>query len=133
MVEFALVIPVLLLVVAGIIDMGFMLFNRMTVINASREGARAGVTQVANPTAIPSLAQSAALGAATGLNTGWLSSTVTCVAHQQATCDFVSGGQPDPMPGDAVSVTVSYDYHSFFAAIFGTTIPLSASTVMVIE
>lgn len=133
MVEFALVIPILLLVVAGIADMGFLLFNRMTVINASREGARAGVTQIANPTGIPSLAQAAVTGAATGLNSAWLSTSVACVAHQQANCDFVSGGQPDPMPGDAVSVTVSYDYHSFFASIFGTTIPLSASTVMVIE
>jgi Flp pilus assembly protein TadG len=39
-VEFALVLPVLLLVVAGIIDMGVLFNNYQVVTNAAREGAR---------------------------------------------------------------------------------------------
>ena len=43
MVEFALVIPIFMLVLSGILDFGFMLYSRMTVINSAREGARAAV------------------------------------------------------------------------------------------
>lgn len=43
LIEFALVFPVLLLVVLGIVDFGF-LFQRMEVVtNAAREGARIAV------------------------------------------------------------------------------------------
>ncbi|WP_242395470.1 TadE/TadG family type IV pilus assembly protein [Anaeromyxobacter oryzisoli] len=41
-VEFAIVLPVLLLVVLGAIDWGYYFFCREVVVNASREGARAG-------------------------------------------------------------------------------------------
>ena len=40
MVEFALVIPVLLLIVIGIIEFGFMFSSYLTLTNASREAAR---------------------------------------------------------------------------------------------
>lgn len=39
-VEFALVLPILLLVVCGIIDFGWLLYNQISVENACREGAR---------------------------------------------------------------------------------------------
>ena len=43
LIEMALVLPLLLLIVMGIIDMGFM-FQKMNVVtNAAREGARAGI------------------------------------------------------------------------------------------
>ena len=40
MVEFALVLPILLLLVGGIIDFGWIFFNQISVNNASREAAR---------------------------------------------------------------------------------------------
>jgi Flp pilus assembly protein TadG len=40
LVEFALVLPVLLLVLAGILDMGFLFKDYQVVTNAAREGAR---------------------------------------------------------------------------------------------
>lgn len=43
MVEFALVLPLLLLVVLGIIDFGFMFQRYEVVTNAAREGARVAV------------------------------------------------------------------------------------------
>ncbi len=42
-VEFAFVLPLLLLVVFGIIEFGLVLFNKAVITNASREGARAGI------------------------------------------------------------------------------------------
>lgn len=40
MVEFALVLPILLLIVCGIIDFGWLFFNQLSLDNACREGAR---------------------------------------------------------------------------------------------
>lgn len=52
LVEFALVLPLLLLVFAGIVDFGF-LFQRYEVLtNAAREGARIGVLPGYGPAAV---------------------------------------------------------------------------------
>ena len=48
LVEFAVVLPVFLLVLAGILDFGLGLYSQMTIINASREGARFGVVDPGN-------------------------------------------------------------------------------------
>lgn len=42
-IEFALVLPLLLLLVFGIIEFGIILFDKAVLTNASREGARAGI------------------------------------------------------------------------------------------
>ena len=43
LVEFALVIPVLLLLLLGVIEFGLLLYNQQVITNASREGARFGI------------------------------------------------------------------------------------------
>ena len=131
MVEFALVIPVFPLILAGLLDFGFMLYSRMGVINASREGARAAVT-AADPTTIPSVASGAAQSAASG---GGLTVTVptpNCVAIKSVgSCNWST--KTSSQPGDAVSVTVTYTYHTFFPLFFGATIPMSSTVQMVLE
>ena len=47
-VEFAIVLPVLLLILFGTIEFGILLFNKQVITNASREGARFGI--VSGPT-----------------------------------------------------------------------------------
>ena len=42
-VEFALVLPLLLLILFGIMEFGIVFFDKAIITNASREGARAGV------------------------------------------------------------------------------------------
>jgi Flp pilus assembly protein TadG len=42
-VEFALVLPVLLIIVFGILDFGLAIYDKAVITNASREGARAGI------------------------------------------------------------------------------------------
>ncbi len=42
-VEFALVLPVLLLILLGILDFSLALYDKAIITNASREGARAGI------------------------------------------------------------------------------------------
>ncbi len=43
LVEFAIVLPLMLIFLFGIIEFGFLLFNKAMLTNAVREGARAGV------------------------------------------------------------------------------------------
>jgi Flp pilus assembly protein TadG len=45
LVEFALVFPIVLLMTAGIVDVGFLLKDYQVVTNAAREGARLGAVQ----------------------------------------------------------------------------------------
>jgi Flp pilus assembly protein TadG len=47
-VEFAIVLPFLVLLVFGTIDFGVMFYNKQVLTNASREGARAGITGITN-------------------------------------------------------------------------------------
>lgn len=42
-VEFALVLPLLIVLVFGIIEFSLLLYNKQMITNASREGARAGI------------------------------------------------------------------------------------------
>jgi Flp pilus assembly protein TadG len=48
-VEFALVLPLLLLVIAGVVDFGRALFTQVILTNAAREGARAAIFTSTTP------------------------------------------------------------------------------------
>ena len=47
MVEFALILPVFLLILCGIIDFGWLFYNQLSLNNACREGARYAVVNTA--------------------------------------------------------------------------------------
>ena len=49
LVEFALVLPLLLVLMFGIVDFGLALFDKAVITNAAREGARTGVVFRAPP------------------------------------------------------------------------------------
>jgi len=48
LVEFAILLPVFIVLVMGIVEFGLILFNQHVITNASREGARYGIV-VRNP------------------------------------------------------------------------------------
>jgi Flp pilus assembly protein TadG len=48
-VEFAIVLPLLLLLIFGSIEFGIMIYNKQVITNASREGARFAIVQPSNP------------------------------------------------------------------------------------
>lgn len=64
--EFALVLPLLVLLLMGILDWGYYFYAEQVVTNAAREGARAGSLQATEP----ALAQSEALAAVRAHLTG---------------------------------------------------------------
>jgi Flp pilus assembly protein TadG len=48
MVEFALILPIFLLILCGIVDFGWLFYNQLTLNNACREGARYAVVNTAD-------------------------------------------------------------------------------------
>jgi Flp pilus assembly protein TadG len=53
-IEFALVLPILLLLLIGIVEMSLLLYDKAMITNAAREGARAGIVyDVIDPDGIP--------------------------------------------------------------------------------
>jgi Flp pilus assembly protein TadG len=47
-VELAAILPLLVVLVFGMIEFGIMFYNKAVITNASREGARAGITGITN-------------------------------------------------------------------------------------
>jgi Flp pilus assembly protein TadG len=140
LVEFAVVLPVFLLILSGILDFGFLLYSRMSVISATREGARVAVdapktsivpaTQATLQGRIPGLVRTRVTDAASGgLDTGALVTDVVCVDKATGTCAFNGSAEA----GDSVKVTVHYPYHSIFPLLFGQTIEMSSTVQMVLE
>jgi len=117
-VEFALLLPVLMMILFGIIEFGMALYRQAILTNASREGARLGIVQSAPPitTAMIDAAIDTYLTSA-GITPGTVSRTI------------VAGG----VTGTPVSVALTLPYT--FVSLPGLTgitptINLNALTVM---
>ncbi len=117
-VEFAILLPVLMLILFGIVDFGMIMYSREVITNASREGARAGIVQSATKLTtgqIQAVVTNYLTG--TGINPGTVTTTVT------------GAGLTAP---NTLDVTVTYPYNFFAPGILGlgTTITLTGQTVM---
>jgi Flp pilus assembly protein TadG len=102
LVELAVVLPLLLILIAGIVDFGFLLQSFEVVTNAAREGARVGVLPGYSTADIQG--RVAGYITAAGL-TGTPTTTVTFPTINP-------GGTGAPFP--AVQVSVSYSYQFLF-------------------
>jgi Flp pilus assembly protein TadG len=127
LVEFAIVLPVFFLLVAGMFDFGLGIYSDLTLVNAAREGARLGVIDPGNTSAIEARVRAMA----DNLDHAKLDVDVAC--ERASGGSFTACSDPKWQPGDATRVTVSYDYTTFFPLLFGTEIPLSSEARMRIE
>jgi Flp pilus assembly protein TadG len=110
-VEFALVLPVLVLLLMGLIEFSLLFNAQISLTNAAREGAR--VMAIEND---PAQARTAAIAAAPSVDPALSDSDITvtptdCVAGTQAT------------------VIISYDAQ-LLTGFFGTTMGLTGTGVM---
>ena len=127
LVEFAIILPVFFLVVAGMFDFGLGIYSDLTLVNAAREGARLGVIDPGNTSAIENRVREMA----GNLDASKLNVTVAC--ERPSGSSFTACTNPMWLPGDATKVTVDYKYSVFFPVLFGTEIPLSSESKMRIE
>ena len=138
LVEFALVIPIFLLVLFGIFDFALLGYSRITLINATREGVHAAAVLGDNTVAIDENLNSDGgpiRGNAPALTNSDLSVSVSCTpATGSSACDFTPGNATrDAESGDTVVVSTTYVYHSFLGRFVGQTVNLGTSLTTVIE
>jgi hypothetical protein len=141
-VEFALVVPWVVLLLCGVIDLGYMINRDTMVNNASREGAREGsYNPVANSIKCKARQSLTSIEAVGGAADCAPSPTKITVA---VTCRKPGDVLPCTFPTDAISggtVIVKVDYvHSwitplanFAGSFFSNNITLSKTTEMRIE
>ncbi len=120
-VEMALVLPLFLLIVFGLIVSVFMLQAYDQVSNAAREGARAGsnyrITRTTSGLTLDQTVQQAIYDSSAGLSAlGALPPTSPSfnassdVVVSLTTAAGTSGDKSDPQPGDRVRVKLTYRY-----------------------
>lgn len=123
-----------MLVLAGIMDFGFLLYSRMSIINASREGAHAAII-VSDPGTITNMGLGAAESAAAqgGVSIGESNVAITCL-NTSVNLSNPSGIDCSAAKnGDSVVVRIDYTYHTFFPLLFGATLNLTSTTQMTYE
>ena len=119
--EFAVILPVLLLVLLAIYQFGVVFNNYIQVTAAAREGARkAAVSRTAgNCSAVQTIAINAARAAAPGLNQSNMGVTVTATCTNNAYA-----------PGTDTTVRVTYPYSISILGRVVASGSLSSSTTM---
>lgn len=126
-VEFALILPIAVLLLCGLIELSIALYDKAVLVNASREGARAGIV-LRNPKLSTLEIQNIVLKTTENtLITFGAASTPTVVVQQSSPAVF-----PNPL-----TVTVTYTYSGFgFGALlsaFKGPFTMSSTTTMINE
>ena len=132
--EFAIILPLLVLLAFGIIELSFLFYDQAMITNASREAARAGIVY-----RIPAVADSEIKGVA---NNYLGSHLINLGGKRSPSSDPVTGATVIVMrsgysPGSELKVKVGYTY-SFLVLPnvsqgLGGGINMSAETVMRME
>ena len=127
MIEFALVLPLLLLVTFGTIELSIALYDKAVITNASREGARAGVI-FRTPAMTDEQISTIVINA----------SEAHLITFGTATTPQVSVSRPNGgTAGNPLTVTVTYDFTGLMlgdlVSVMTGTNTLTAATTMVIE
>jgi Flp pilus assembly protein TadG len=130
-VEFALVLPILILLVFGSVEFGLALYNKEVIANAGREGARAGII-IGNPRPTATQITTVVKAYLTGAGLNATQATVTVKAE-----DVVQGCPASGVNLVNLTVAVAYPYSFIvlpnFITGFGKNITLSAQTIMQCE
>ena len=116
LVELALVLPLFMLMIAGIVDLGWAFNNFMIITNASREGARYASHFPSDSVGIIRVTRQEAEDS--GINPADITVTITGLG--------ASGGQ-------RIRVTTAYGFRTILGGFIGIdTLPLQAYTEMVV-
>ncbi len=118
LIELAILIPLLMLIAFGVLDLGRLFHASITITNAAREGARFGTFDPADSTGIIAAIQAEA--ANSGID---LSSSTIAVTCPDGACGS----------GLAVRVTISYPFQLVMGLVFpDPTLMLGGSAEMVV-
>ena len=123
MVEFALILPIFLLILCGIIDFGWLFYNQLSLNNACREGARYAVVNTAEGNGTQAIINHIE------------NATTTVFANDGVRIDVEYTTPSDPTAGD-VTVSMEADI-SFFTPVLSTVLgserTITSTVVMKVE
>jgi Flp pilus assembly protein TadG len=147
--EFALILPILMLILLGVVDFGRVFYYWTSIANAAREGARYAIT---HPTAITSgckadpsnvkyrvKQEAGTTMVLTDANVAvyWVDATTGAPTDAAANCNPLPGDQRIYQNPNAVRVDVTYDFRAITPLISnfwgGGALRIASSTTMVIE
>ncbi|NTW56052.1 MAG: pilus assembly protein [Chlorobiaceae bacterium] len=120
LVEFALILPVFLLLLFGMVTFSIAIYDKTVLTIATREGARAGAKYVSNRT------NSNTKSSATNAFTNACKPLITFGAAMNPTPTF----NADPISDNQLTVSASINFKGLY--IFST-FPISATTTMRLE
>jgi len=133
-IETALLLPILVVLLFGIIEFGIMLYNKAMVTNASREGARAGIVYDPDPNNPNGPRHPPDNVIVATINNYLQDHLISFGGSSQPTIQITRGGDS---PGDPLTVVVTHDYRCLLLPSFVTgvdrTVTLAARTVMRME
>src|ERR1700694_1573807 len=147
--EFALILPVLMLILLGVVDFGRVFYYWTSIANAAREGARYGTT---HPSAVATTckadpnnikyrvkqeAGTTMVIADSNITVYWVDSSTGVTTNASANCNPLPGDQRIYQNPNAVRVDVNYDFRAITPLISnfwgGGALRIGSSTTMVIE
>lgn len=136
LVEFAIVLPLLLFFLLGIIEFGMMVLHKLTLEEAAREGVR--VAAVRRP--IGEIAQRITNSAAALPDGGEMQITLSYSIDNGQTFPYTlanTGEENNAPPGSLIQARIDWPHHlttgSFFARLLGADdniVPMGAQVVM---
>ena len=124
-VEFAILLPFLLSILVGTVEFGLLFYNKQVLTNASREGARAGISHLTVneiKTIVVNYSDGRLITFGAGPN---VDPAKVFVAPNPETAGFA----------EELTVSIIYDYTFLVPELlgFGTSMQLNAETVMSME
>ncbi|UCE71936.1 MAG: pilus assembly protein [Nitrospiraceae bacterium] len=129
-IEFAIILPLLMMILFGIIEFSIAFYDKAMITNASREGARAGI--VFKPVPRETTAENTEIE---NVVTTFLADKLITLGTSNA--PVVAINREGFSTGDSLSITVTYNYDyyvlpGFVAGITGP-VALDATTIMKME
>lgn len=128
-IEFALLLPILMMLLVGIIDISVLMYDKAIITNASREGARYGIVL-----RTPSYASSASIISYT--QTYCANKLITFTSTPTSAVVTATPSVASPKFGDTLTVSITYTYTDLILHYFtnhNPTYTLTATTVMTYE
>jgi hypothetical protein len=124
--EFALILPLLMLIVFGVLDLGRAFFSAITIANAAREGARKAVLTFDDINDLYDHSASIVAVQQEAANSGVTLNSISIYC--------IDGGTqlspPTCYSGDTVRVSVSYDFDLIITQLLGQSITINRKVEM---
>lgn len=139
LVEFALILPILLMLFLGIIEFGVLMMHQLTLVQVAREGSRhASLGRPVAQIEERILNTAGALPNHNELTTDLSYSTDEGLTYPYSLGDIGAGGENNAPPGSLIKVTVTWPHHMITGSFLtrwlsqaqGDALPLKSEVIM---